>query len=402
MDDYFLAIETSSAQGSVALLRDAECRAEIDLEEGLKHGRSLLPAAEKLLADAKLKVSDLSAIAVSVGPGSYTGIRVGVMAAKALAFAGRVPLAPVSSLAALAWEARDLAERIIPAQDARRDEVYCAVYRPVGGGEIASEMAGMITALQENDREKLAADAMRRTFELQRQMLQEMDEPTREKFAEDEKKLTHALAQQFDMQVVDLTDITIANEVLQVVPKEVAVQYHAVPIDFDAEENILVIAISDPQDIFPLDHLASEVECQVNCVLATYSDIQNVLVRYYDYSQPQLITPHGREAGHGYPSVQVVQADTALSPEEVAVLGTGSGSVIVGTAVRRYAEVFAARAAKGSKLLPEPIAPSAAAVGYLGFLKWRLGETATAEELQPVYLRRDNPEAKNKGPLDAK
>lgn len=124
-----LALETSSSIGSVALVDESALIQELPLEEGLRHGTSLLPAAEKLLSNAGIRPYDLTAVAVSHGPGSYTGIRIGLMAAKALAFGAGIPLVTVSSLAALAWTARTSATMIVPAQDARRDEVYAAVYR---------------------------------------------------------------------------------------------------------------------------------------------------------------------------------------------------------------------------------------------------------------------------------
>ncbi len=145
MTPFLLALETSSVAGSVALLRGPELVRQIELEEGLRHGRALLPAVEECLEAAGVKVTDLAAVAVSIGPGSYTGTRVGVMAAKALAFGARIPVVGISSLAALAWTARELAPTIIPVQDARRDEVYCAVYA-VENGKQETAAAGMSAA----------------------------------------------------------------------------------------------------------------------------------------------------------------------------------------------------------------------------------------------------------------
>lgn len=131
---WLLALESSTPNGGAALLRDGDEVAIARLSAGLRHGRELMPAAAALLADQGLAARDLWAVAVSVGPGSYTGIRVGVMAAKALAYGVGCRLAAVSSLASLAAslflsaEAADASLACV-VQDARRDEVYLGIYR---------------------------------------------------------------------------------------------------------------------------------------------------------------------------------------------------------------------------------------------------------------------------------
>ncbi|MCC8167223.1 MAG: tRNA (adenosine(37)-N6)-threonylcarbamoyltransferase complex dimerization subunit type 1 TsaB [Planctomycetes bacterium] len=135
---WLLALESSTAHGGAALLRDGEVVAVERLSEGLRHGRELLPAAAGLTRRHNLRPTDLAAVAVSMGPGSYTGIRVGVMAAKALAYASGARLVAVSSLAALAQSIvlnRDTqaGDIIYTLQDARRDEVYAGLYENDGG-----------------------------------------------------------------------------------------------------------------------------------------------------------------------------------------------------------------------------------------------------------------------------
>lgn len=135
---WLLALESSTAHGGAALLRDGEVVAVERLSEGLRHGRELLPAAAGLTRAQGIRPADLAAVAVSMGPGSYTGIRVGVMAAKALAFSCGAKLIAVSSLAALAQSfvlSRDSrpGDIIFTLQDARRDEVYAGLYENVGG-----------------------------------------------------------------------------------------------------------------------------------------------------------------------------------------------------------------------------------------------------------------------------
>ncbi len=131
---WLLALESSTPQGGAALLQNGDPVASQPLSAGLRHGRELLPAAADLLQKHQLAPKDLAAVAVSFGPGSYTGIRVGVMAAKALAYAAGLRLVPVSSLAALAQSALMHSqikpdEIIYTLQDARRDEVYAGLYQ---------------------------------------------------------------------------------------------------------------------------------------------------------------------------------------------------------------------------------------------------------------------------------
>jgi tRNA threonylcarbamoyladenosine biosynthesis protein TsaB len=135
---WLLALESSTPHGGSALIKDGVPLDTYLREEGLRHGRELTASAETLLKGQNLRVSDLKGLAVSIGPGSYTGIRVGVMAAKAMAWAAGVPLAAVSSLAALAQTAvvgghAGEGDRVYVVQDARRDEVYAGLYRITDG-----------------------------------------------------------------------------------------------------------------------------------------------------------------------------------------------------------------------------------------------------------------------------
>lgn len=131
---WLLALESSTPNGGAALLENGNIAEIARLAEGLRHGRELMPAAATLLHKRGLRAADLWAVAVSIGPGSYTGLRVGVMAAKALAFGSGCLLAGVSSLAALAAslpleQAAGEGDTVFVMQDARRDEVYAGIYR---------------------------------------------------------------------------------------------------------------------------------------------------------------------------------------------------------------------------------------------------------------------------------
>ncbi|MEM7262694.1 MAG: tRNA (adenosine(37)-N6)-threonylcarbamoyltransferase complex dimerization subunit type 1 TsaB [Planctomycetota bacterium] len=131
-----IAIETSGAFGGLALFEGARCVEEVFFSEGLTHSRELLWQLEKLLADHDKTVADLTAITVSAGPGSYTGTRVGVTAAKSIGFARRIPVVPISSLEVLAAGAISSipadAESIIVALDARKGDVFWGGFRRSG------------------------------------------------------------------------------------------------------------------------------------------------------------------------------------------------------------------------------------------------------------------------------
>ena len=147
-----VAIETSGGQGSVALLlADGSLKERalggvlvdaVHLNGGAQtrpvagHARALVPMIEALVEEAGLVPRDIGAIAVSVGPGSYTGLRVGVTAAKALAWALSCDLVAVSTLEALAREAASGpptgTKRLVPAMDARRGQVYTARFELSG------------------------------------------------------------------------------------------------------------------------------------------------------------------------------------------------------------------------------------------------------------------------------
>lgn len=124
-----IALETSGPIGGVAIVSmDGVCLTEAHLDEASRHGRGLMPAVETCLAEAGLTLQDARAVAVDQGPGSYTGLRVGVMAAKTLAYALSIPLVGVSSLDAIAWHERHRSPVLAVCTDARRDEVYFATY----------------------------------------------------------------------------------------------------------------------------------------------------------------------------------------------------------------------------------------------------------------------------------
>ena len=128
-----LALETSAKAVSAAVSEDGKILASGYQDTGLTHSRTLMPIVEQILKNTGLTVTDMDAIAVAAGPGSFTGIRIGVAAAKGLAFAADKPAVGVSTLAAMA---RNVAFRdglVICAMDARRQQVYNALFEAKDG-----------------------------------------------------------------------------------------------------------------------------------------------------------------------------------------------------------------------------------------------------------------------------
>jgi tRNA threonylcarbamoyladenosine biosynthesis protein TsaB len=126
---FILNIETATKNCSVSIAKNGEtivCK-EI-AEEGYSHAEKLHVFIEDVIARAGLTVQDLNAIAVSQGPGSYTGLRIGVSAAKGLCFALNIPLIAIDTLQTLASQAKVTDGIIIPMLDARRMEVYSEVF----------------------------------------------------------------------------------------------------------------------------------------------------------------------------------------------------------------------------------------------------------------------------------
>lgn len=114
-------------------------RAECAERESRSHTVSLPRLVERTLADAGLRIADIDALAVSIGPGSFTGLRIGLAFAKGLAYAGRLPLAAVPTLEALAWVAEASPDdRVCAALDARKREVYAAFFTTTPDGPVRS------------------------------------------------------------------------------------------------------------------------------------------------------------------------------------------------------------------------------------------------------------------------
>lgn len=125
----WLGIETSNSPLSVAVIKDGQLIVEIVENIKLTHSVTVMPTIEEVLAKVKIKPSEIDAIAVSEGPGSYTGLRIGVTIAKTLAWTLNKPLVGVSSLKVVAANANLFNGVICSLFDARRQNVYAGVYR---------------------------------------------------------------------------------------------------------------------------------------------------------------------------------------------------------------------------------------------------------------------------------
>ena len=151
-----LAFESSAKSASVALVRDGALLSQYSQCSGLTHSRTLLPMAEDMLKNAEMSLKDVDCFAVAHGPGSFTGIRIGVSTVKGLAWAADKPCVGVSTLEAMAWHGLSAGGYVCPVMDARRSQVYNALFkiengrperlcedRPIGLAELSAELRGL-------------------------------------------------------------------------------------------------------------------------------------------------------------------------------------------------------------------------------------------------------------------
>lgn len=128
-----LAVDTSTLAGGVALLEGGRLVGEYVLDVSATHSERLMPAIDRVLGDAGWRPIDLEGLAVAIGPGSFTGLRIGVATVKGLALALGIPVAAVPTLDAMAESLPYAALPVCPVLDARKGEVYCSLYRWDGG-----------------------------------------------------------------------------------------------------------------------------------------------------------------------------------------------------------------------------------------------------------------------------
>jgi len=129
-----LALESSAVACSAALCQGEQLLAQSFQNSGLTHSRTLMPMVRDLFAGTGRRLEEVDVIAVAAGPGSFTGLRIGVSTAKGLAWAADKPCAACSSLESMAWPLAHVEGEICAVMDARRNQVYNARFQGTGGG----------------------------------------------------------------------------------------------------------------------------------------------------------------------------------------------------------------------------------------------------------------------------
>ena len=156
-----LALETSAKSVSAAVTENGAVLASAYQNRGLTHSVTLMPLIDGMLRTAGLSLDDIGLIAAANGPGSFTGLRIGVSAAKGLAWAKELPCCGVSTLAAMARTAADFQGLIIGAMDARRQQIYHALFRGENGSvlrvtqDCAISLEELASLLRDMPEEKL-------------------------------------------------------------------------------------------------------------------------------------------------------------------------------------------------------------------------------------------------------
>jgi tRNA threonylcarbamoyladenosine biosynthesis protein TsaB len=156
-----LALDTSSTVGGVAVTRGAEVLGEETWHAGGRQTVQVMPAAIRLCERAGLSLADVSLVAVATGPGSFTGLRVGVSLAKGVAAARGVPLVGISTLDVVASQFRDTGRDLVTLVDAGRGQIYAAAYRNTRGD---LTRRGEIAVLSEDELPAFVRDAGRSVF----------------------------------------------------------------------------------------------------------------------------------------------------------------------------------------------------------------------------------------------
>lgn len=124
-----LAIESASLTASCAVSEDFSLLGEFTLNHKKTHSEKLMPLIEELLDELNIKITDIDVIAVSEGPGSYTGLRIGAAIAKSISFAANIPIAGVPTMMSLAGNVYDSERLVVPIMDAKAGRIYTGIYK---------------------------------------------------------------------------------------------------------------------------------------------------------------------------------------------------------------------------------------------------------------------------------
>src|SRR5512134_4075173 len=147
---HVLAIDTATAWQSVALLQDERVLALAEQNAEGSHARSLMAAIDRVLKEARLTLRDLQGLALSIGPGSFTGLRVGLATMLGFRTITQLPLAVVPTLEGMAWNLRGASMPLCPVLNSRRGELYWAVFQWISHDRLermAPEQVGQPAAL---------------------------------------------------------------------------------------------------------------------------------------------------------------------------------------------------------------------------------------------------------------
>jgi tRNA threonylcarbamoyladenosine biosynthesis protein TsaB len=152
-----LGIETATERVSVSVGGHEGVIGLFEVTKGRRHAETLVPAIDFVCKQAGIELSEISVVAVDVGPGLFTGMRVGLSAAKAIAQALSVPMIGISSLDLLAFPCRHTDRVVVPVIDARKGEVFYAMYRQVPGGiqQVAEPAVGPVEDLMARSQDVL-------------------------------------------------------------------------------------------------------------------------------------------------------------------------------------------------------------------------------------------------------
>src|SRR5664279_3194427 len=127
-------MDTATPRVSVAIGRDGQVLGDLSLDGGRRHAEQLVPAIEYLCREVGVDLHQLAFVAVGLGPGLFTGLRVGVTTARMMAQVLRIPMVGVPTPDLIAYPLRHTNRTVVSVVDARRNEVFFACYRPVPGG----------------------------------------------------------------------------------------------------------------------------------------------------------------------------------------------------------------------------------------------------------------------------
>ncbi|MDQ0160619.1 tRNA (adenosine(37)-N6)-threonylcarbamoyltransferase complex dimerization subunit type 1 TsaB [Alkalibacillus salilacus] len=165
-----LAIDTSNQPMSVAVLKEGILAAELTINMKRNHSIQVMPAVDYVMNQADLKPKDLQLIAIAEGPGSYTGLRIGMSSAKSLAWSLDIPIVALSSLKVLAAQVTDQHKLIAPFFDARRGNVYAGLYERTNTGietiqfDRNVEMTDWLKTLKEMNRDVIITSSTSHQF----------------------------------------------------------------------------------------------------------------------------------------------------------------------------------------------------------------------------------------------